>query len=470
MEQKTRRGSRRRGDRFPEGELMRLPPHSVEAEQAVLGALLLDAQAWDAVADVVTSEDFYRRDHQVIFGGIAGVVETRGPCDAVTVAEFLERKGQLEEAGGLAYIATLARDTPSSANVRVYADIVRERAVLRALVSAGGEIASSALEASGRTATELVDEAERAVFAIAEKGAKGRAGFQSVKDVLPGTIDRLDMLHQNPGKLTGVPTGFSEVDRMTAGLQPGDLIIIAGRPSMGKTTLAINIAENAAVGKGVPVAIFSMEMSAEQLSMRMISSLGRVHQGSLRTGNFNDEDWTRINAAVAQMSEAPIFIDETPALTPTEVRARARRLKREKGLGLIVIDYLQLMQVGGSVENRTAEISEISRGLKALAKEMHCPVIALSQLNRSVEQRAEKKPVMSDLRESGAIEQDADVIMMIYREEVYDQNTPRKGIADIIFTKQRNGPVGEVQLAFMGEYTKFENLATENWVGGGSDY
>ena len=469
MDQKTRRGSRRRGDRFPEGELMRLPPHSVEAEQAVLGALLLDAQAWDAVADVVTSEDFYRRDHQVIFAGIAGVVETRGPCDAVTVAEFLERKGQLEEAGGLAYIATLARDTPSSANVRVYADIVRERAVLRALVSAGGEIASSALEASGRTATELVDEAERAVFAIAEKGAKGRAGFQSVKDVLPGTIDRLDMLHQNPGKLTGVSTGFTELDRMTAGLQPGDLIIIAGRPSMGKTTLAINIAENAAVGKGVPAAIFSMEM-AEQLSMRMISSLGRVHQGSLRTGNFNDEDWTRINAAVAQMSEAPIFIDETPALTPTEVRARARRLKREKGLGLIVIDYLQLMQVGGSVENRTAEISEISRGLKALAKEMHCPVIALSQLNRSVEQRAEKKPVMSDLRESGAIEQDADVIMMIYREEVYDQNTPRKGIADIIITKQRNGPVGEVQLAFMGEYTKFENLATENWVGGGSDY
>ncbi len=470
MDQKTRRGSRRRGDRFPEGELMRLPPHSVEAEQAVLGALLLDAQAWDAVADVVTSEDFYRRDHQVIFAGIAGVVETRGPCDAVTVAEFLERKGQLEEAGGLAYIATLARDTPSSANVRVYADIVRERAVLRALVSAGGEIASSALEASGRTATELVDEAERVVFAIAEKGAKGRAGFQSVKDVLPGTIDRLDMLHQNPGKLTGVSTGFTELDRMTAGLQPGDLIIIAGRPSMGKTTLAINIAENAAVGKGVPAAIFSMEMSAEQLSMRMISSLGRVHQGSLRTGNFNDEDWTRINAAVAQMSEAPIFIDETPALTPTEVRARARRLKREKGLGLIVIDYLQLMQVGGSVENRTAEISEISRGLKALAKEMHCPVIALSQLNRSVEQRAEKKPVMSDLRESGAIEQDADVIMMIYREEVYDQNTPRKGIADIIITKQRNGPVGEVQLAFMGEYTKFENLATENWVGGGSDY
>jgi replicative DNA helicase len=470
MDQKMRRGSRRRGDRFPEGELMRLPPHSVEAEQAVLGALLLDAQAWDAVADVVTSEDFYRRDHQVIFAGIAGVVETRGPCDAVTVAEFLERKGQLEEAGGLAYIATLARDTPSSANVRVYADIVRERAVLRALVSAGGEIAGSALEASGRTASELVDEAERAVFAIAEKGARGRAGFQSVKDVLPGTIDRLDMLHQNPGKLTGVSTGFTELDRMTAGLQPGDLIIIAGRPSMGKTTLAINIAENAAVGKGVPVAIFSMEMSAEQLSMRMISSLGRVHQGSLRTGNFNDEDWTRINAAVAQMSEAPIFIDETPALTPTEVRARARRLKREKGLGLIVIDYMQLMQVGGTVENRTAEISEISRGLKALAKEMHCPVIALSQLNRAVEQRAEKKPVMSDLRESGAIEQDADIIMMIYREEVYDQNTPRKGIADIIITKQRNGPVGEVQLAFMGEYTKFENLATENWAGGGRDY
>lgn len=470
MEQKSRRGGRRRSGEFPDGELMRLPPHSVEAEQAVLGALLLDAQAWDGVADVVTSEDFYRRDHQVIFAGIAGVVDTRGPCDAVTVAEFLERKGQLEEAGGLAYIATLARDTPSAANVRVYADIVRERAVLRALVSTGSEIASSALEASGRTATELVDDAERAVFAIAEKGAKGRAGFQSVKDVLPATIDRLDMLHQNPGRLTGVSTGFSELDRMTAGLQPGDLVIIAGRPSMGKTTLAINIAENAAVGKGVPAAIYSMEMSAEQLTTRMISSLGRVNQGNLRTGMFSDEDWARINAAVAQMSAAPIFIDETPALSPTEVRARARRLKREKGLGLIVIDYLQLMQVGGDIENRTAEISEISRGLKALAKEMQCPVIALSQLNRSVEQRADKRPVMSDLRESGAIEQDADVIMMIYREEVYDKDTPRKGVADIIITKQRNGPVGEVQLAFLGEYTKFENLAPENWSDTGPGY
>ena len=470
MEQKSRKGGRRRPGGFPDGELMRLPPHSVEAEQAVLGALLLDAQAWDAVADMVTADDFYRRDHQVIFSGIAGVVDTRGPSDAVTVAEFLERKGQLEEAGGLAYIATLARDTPSAANVRVYADIVRERAVLRALVSAGSEIAGAALEASGRTASELVDEAERAVFAIAEKGAKGRAGFQSVKDVLPATIDRLDMLHQNPGALTGVSTGFTELDRMTAGLQPGDLVIIAGRPSMGKTTLAINIAENAAVGKGVPAAIYSMEMSAEQLSMRMISSLGRVNQGNLRTGNFNDEDWARINAAVAQMSAAPIFIDETPALTPTEVRARARRLKREKGLGLIVVDYLQLMKVGGDTENRTAEISEISRGLKALAKEMHCPVIALSQLNRSVEQRADKKPVMSDLRESGAIEQDADVIMMIYREEVYEKETPRKGVADIIIAKQRNGPIGEVQLAFLGEYTKFENLAPENWSDTGPGY
>jgi replicative DNA helicase len=449
---------------------MRLPPHSVEAEQSVLGALLLDAVAWDAVADVVTADDFYRRDHQLIFSGIAGVVETRGPCDAVTVAEFLERKGLLEEAGGLAYVAQLARDTPSAANVRVYADIVRERAILRLLVSAGGTIATSALEASGRTASELVDEAERAVFAIAEKGARSKAGFQSVSSVLPGAIDRLDMLHQNPGQLTGVSTGFTELDRMTAGLQPGDLVIIAGRPSMGKTTLAINIAENAAVGKGVPAAIFSMEMSAEQLTMRMISSLGRVNQGHLRTGMFSDEDWSRINGAVAQMSAAPIFIDETPALSPTEVRARARRLKREKGVGLIVIDYLQLMQVGGNTENRATEISEISRGLKALAKELACPVIALSQLNRSVEQRADKKPVMSDLRESGAIEQDADVIMMIYREEVYDQSTPRKGIADIIIAKQRNGPVGEVQLAFLGEYTKFENLASESWGDRGSEY
>jgi replicative DNA helicase len=444
-------------------DAIRTPPHSVEAEQAVLGSLMLDATAWDAVADIVTAADFYRRDHRLIFEAVAEVVEHRGPCDAVTVAEHLERKGLAGETGGLAYLGTLARDTPSAANVRTYAEIVRERSILRQLAEAGGQIAGAAFDSGGRSATELVDEAERRVFEIAERGSRTRVGFQAIKDVLPATIDRLDLLHQNPGQITGVTTGFSELDRMTAGLQPGDLVIVAGRPSMGKTTLAINIAENAAVGRGVPAAIFSMEMSAEQLTMRMISSLGRVNQGHLRTGQFSDEDWSRINGAIAQLSSAPLFVDETPSLTPTEVRARARRLKREKGLGLIVVDYLQLMQVAGSKENRATEISEISRGLKALAKELHVPVIALSQLNRGVEQRTEKKPVMSDLRESGAIEQDADVIMMIYREEVYEPNTTRKGIADIIIAKQRNGPVGEVHLTFLGEYTKFENLVAESY-------
>jgi len=456
-------GSRSRSADRVFSDTIRTPPHSVEAEQAVLGGLMLDSNAWDAVADIVSSADFYRRDHHLIFEAIAEIAEKSGPCDAVTVSELLERKGLAEETGGLAYLGTLARDTPSAANVRSYAEIVRERSIMRQLVAAGGHIASAALESGGRSATELVDEAERRVFEIAERGTRSRAGFRAIKDLLPAAIDRLDLLHQSPGQATGVTTGFTELDRMTAGLQPGDLIVIAGRPSMGKTTLAVNIAENAAVGRGVPAAVFSMEMSSEQLTMRMIASLGRVNQAHLRTGQFSDEDWSRINGAIAQLSAAPLYVDETPALTPTEVRARARRLKREKGLGLIVVDYLQLMQVHGSKENRATEISEISRGLKALAKELQVPVIALSQLNRGVEQRTEKKPVMSDLRESGAIEQDADVIMMIYREEVYEPNTTRKGIADIIIAKQRNGPVGEVHLTFLGEYTRFDNLVAESY-------
>jgi replicative DNA helicase len=456
-------GSRSRSADRGFTDAIRTPPHSVEAEQAVLGGLMLDSNAWDAVADIVSAADFYRRDHRLIFEAIAEIAEKSGPCDAVTVSELLERKGLAEETGGLAYLGTLARDTPSAANVRTYAEIVRERSIMRQLVDAGGHIASAALESGGRSATDLVDEAERRVFEIAERGTRSRAGFRAIKDLLPAAVDRLDLLHQSPGQATGVTTGFTELDRMTAGLQPGDLIVIAGRPSMGKTTLAVNIAENAAVGRGVPAAIFSMEMSSEQLTMRMIASLGRVNQGHLRTGQFSDEDWSRINGAISQLSAAPLYVDETPALTPTEVRARARRLKREKGVGLIVVDYLQLMQVHGSKENRATEISEISRGLKALAKELQVPVIALSQLNRGVEQRTEKKPVMSDLRESGAIEQDADVIMMIYREEVYEPNTTRKGIADIIIAKQRNGPVGEVHLTFLGEYTRFDNLVAESY-------
>ncbi|HSW32905.1 MAG TPA: replicative DNA helicase [Steroidobacteraceae bacterium] len=449
-------------------DALRVPPQSIEAEQAVLGGLLLDNSTWDAIADRLRAEDFYRRDHQQIFSAIAELSARSEPSDAVTLAEHLAAKGEAEETGGLAYLASLARDTPTAANIRAYADIVRERSLLRQLIRVSGEIAASAYGSEGRPATELVDEAERRVFEIAEQGRRSGSGFVPLRDILGATIDRLDMLHANQGQLTGVSTGYDDLDRMTAGLQPGDLIIIAGRPSMGKTTLALNIAENAAIAANTPVAVFSMEMSREQLSMRMVSSLGRVDQSHLRTGNFGDEDWARINGAIAQMKTAPLYIDDSGALTPTEVRARARRLKRERGgLGLIVVDYLQLMQVAGTKENRTNEISEISRSLKALAKELHVPVIALSQLNRGVEQRTDKKPVMSDLRESGAIEQDADIIVLIYREEVYEPDTPRKGIADIIIAKQRNGPTGEVHLTFLGKYTRFENLATGEYGYGG---
>jgi len=447
---------------------IRIPPHSIEAEQSVLGGLMLDNRTWDAIADRIVSEDFYRRDHQLIFSGIAELAGRSEPSDAVTLSEWLERKGLSDQTGGLIYLAGLVRETPSAANIRAYADIVRERSVLRKLISVGGEIAASAYDPEGRQATEIVDEAERRVFEIAESGKKSGSGFVPLRNELGAVVDRLDMLAQNKGQLTGVSTGFAKLDEMTAGLQKGDLIVIAGRPSMGKTTFALNIAENAAFGpRKAHVGIFSMEMSREQLAFRMISSLGRVDQSKLRIGQI-DEDWPRVNSAIEQMKNATIYIDDQGALTPTDVRARARRLKREHGLDMIVLDYLQLMQVAGNKENRATEISEISRSLKALAKELAVPVIALSQLNRSVEQRVDKRPVMSDLRESGAIEQDADVIMMIYREEVYDKNTTRKGIADIIITKQRNGEIGDIQLAFLGKYTKFENLAPESAYGDGS--
>jgi replicative DNA helicase len=442
-------------------ERLRLPPHSVEAEQSLLGGLMMDQRAWDQVADVTSSEDLYRADHRLIFAAIAALVERNQPPDAVTVSEHLQRLGQLEAAGGLPYLARLVEDTPSAANIRAYALIVRDHAMLRRLIEIGGDIAASAHATEGQTASELVDRAEQRVFEIAEKGQRRGAGFVSLKSILPKTIDRLDFLSHSTSEITGVSTGFVEMDKMTAGLQRGELVIIAGRPSMGKTTLAINIAENAALGNKVPAAIFSMEMSAEQLSFRMLSSIGRIEQTRLRTGKLHEEDWPRVDSAVSMMSDAPIFIDDSGALTPTEVRARARRLKREHGLGLIVVDYLQLMQVTGTVENRATEISEISRSLKALAKELDVPVVALSQLNRSVEQRQDKRPVMSDLRESGAIEQDADLILFIYREEVYERDTPRKGIADIIIAKQRNGPVGDFRLTFLGQFTRFENLVAE---------
>jgi replicative DNA helicase len=448
---------------------IRVPPHSVEAEQAVLGSLMLDNRTWDTIADRLLASDFYRRDHQLIFEAIAELAAKGEPSDAVTLSERLERKGQTDDTGGLVYLAGLVRDTPSAANVRAYADAVRERSTLRQLIHVGGEIASSAYDPEGREAGEIVDEAERRVFEIAESRNKTGSGFVSLKDDLGPVIDRLDMLAQHKGELTGVSTGFTRLDQMTAGLQKGDLIVIAGRPSMGKTTFAINIAENAAFGpKKAKVGVFSMEMSREQLAFRMISSLGRVDQTHLRVGNIGDEEWSRINSAIAMMKSAQIFIDDTGALTPTDVRARARRLKREHGLDLIVLDYLQLMQVAGTKENRATEISEISRSLKALAKELAVPLIALSQLNRGVEQRTDKKPVMSDLRESGAIEQDADLIMMIYRDEVYNKDTTRKGIADIIITKQRNGEIGELQLTFQGKFTRFENFSPEIAYGDGS--
>ncbi len=443
---------------------IKVPPHSVEAEQSLLGGLMLDKSAWDKIADVVSAEDFYRKDHKIIFRAIAALIEEGNPCDVVVVSETLDKRGELESAGGLEYLATLANETPGSANARAYANIVRERAMLRSLIEVGNEIAGQAFTTNGRSASDVVDEAERLVFEIAERGSRGKKGFKSLKEILPETVDRIDLLHQSDGSITGISSGYTKFDEMTAGLQPGDLVIIAGRPSMGKTTFAVNIAENAAIGSRIPTAIFSMEMPASQLAFRMISSLGRVDQTHLRTGNFPDEDWSRINTAVQLMSDAPIHIDDTAGLAPTEIRARARRLQREHGLGLIVVDYLQLMQVPGNMENRATEISEISRSLKALAKELSVPVIALSQLNRSVEQRTDKRPVMSDLRESGAIEQDADVIIFIYREEVYNPDTPKKGMAEIIIAKQRNGPIGDFPLTFVGRYTKFENWVPDSYA------
>ncbi|MDH3978032.1 MAG: replicative DNA helicase [Gammaproteobacteria bacterium] len=446
-----------------ETDRLNLPPNSVQAEQALLGGLMMDRTAWERVADKVIDADFYRPDHRFIFGAIRALSERSEPCDAVTLSEYLESRGELDKAGGLGYLGTLVKDTPSAANVADYARIIHERGLLRDLIQAGNEIAASAYNTGGRPVAELVDSAERKVFEIAEKGQRLGTGFTHLRDVLSRTIDQIDERHQNPGAITGLSTGFTDLDTQTSGLQKGDLIIVAARPSMGKTALALNIAENVALapGKAKPTAVFSMEMSVDQLALRMVSSLGRVNQSHLRNGKFGDEDWPRINGAIQMMSEAPMFIDDTPALSPNDLAARARRLKREHGLELIVVDYLQLMQVPGSKENRTTEISEISRSLKALARELEVPIIALSQLNRSVEQRPDKKPMMSDLRESGAIEQDADLIVFIYREEYYDKETMRKGVADINIAKQRNGPTGTVELTFLGQYTKFENYVPE---------
>jgi replicative DNA helicase len=449
-------------DLDPQVGQLKLPPHSVEAEQAVLGGLLLENSAWDRIGDVVSEDDFYRADHRLVWHHITRLIETSRPADVLTVAESLERSGDLDKAGGLAYVALLAENTPSAANIRRYAEIVRERSIMRQLVEVGSAIADSAYNPTGREAAQLLDEAEARVFEIAEAGSRGKQGFQAIPGLLTQVVERIDMLYNrdNPNDVTGVPTGYTDLDEMTSGMQPGDLVIVAGRPSMGKTALSLNIAENVALDAGLPVAVFSMEMAATQLVLRLLGSVGRLDQHKLRTGRLLDEDWQRLTQSVGRLNEAPIHIDETPALTALEVRARSRRLHRQYGkLGLIVIDYLQLMSASSQGENRATEISEISRALKALAKELDTPVIALSQLNRSLEQRPNKRPVMSDLRESGAIEQDADVILFIYRDEVYNPDSPDKGTAEVIIGKQRNGPIGTVRLTFRGENTRFENFA-----------
>jgi replicative DNA helicase len=446
-------------------EALRVPPHSLEAEQAVLGGLMLSGEAWAKIADKLTERDFYRRDHQLMYRAIGELSEKGMPCDAVTLGEWFDAQGLAESVGGTRYVLELANSTPSAANIVAYAEIVREKSVLRQLIDAGMEITGDGFRPEGRSAQELVESAEQKVFQIAEAGSRGRQGFVPMRSAVKEAFRLLQERYESRSPITGLPTGFNDLDYKTAGLQAGDLIIIAARPSMGKTALSLNIAEYAAIKTGKAAAIFSMEMSSSQLAFRLISSLGRINQQHLRTGELADEEWPRVTSAITMLSEAKIFIDDTPSLSPLELRARSRRLKREHDLGLIVVDYLQLMQVPGNKENRATEISEISRSLKALARELNVPVIALSQLNRSLEQRTDKRPVMADLRESGAIEQDADVIVFIYRDEYYNPESNEKGIAEIIIGKQRNGPTGTVKMTFLGQYTRFENFANDSYSG-----
>ncbi len=448
---------------------LKTPPHSPEAEFSVLGGLMLDNEAWTEVSERLTSDDFFRRDHRIVFRAIETLAGESQPFDVVTVAERLEQTGELADVGGLAMLGQLVEDTPSAANIVAYADIVRERAVMRDLIRAGTGIAERGYHPEGATTDQLLDQAEREVFQISDRQSRGRSTVRGIKDLLAGAVDRIDELYKSDNAITGVSTGFSDFDNMTSGLQRSDLVIVAGRPSMGKTAFAVNIAENAAIRDRLPVAIFSMEMPGEQLAMRMMSSLGRIDQHRVRTGKLQDDDWPRLTSAVGMLSEVKLFIDDAPALSPSDLRARCRRIKREHGLGLVVVDYLQLMRLPGNSENRATEISEISRSLKTLAKELNVPVLALSQLNRSLEQRPNKRPVMSDLRESGAIEQDADVIVFIYRDEVYNEDSPDKGVAEIIIGKQRNGPIGTVRLTFLGQYTRFESFASDHYASFGED-
>ena len=439
---------------------LKRPPHSAEAEQSIIGGLMLENQVWDKINTKVCEADFYRTEHRILYRAIVTLASKNHPFDVVTLLDTLKSNNALDDAGGEAYLFELANNTPSVANVSAYADIVREKSVQRQLIAVSGDIADSAYNPGSRDVSELLDFAESRVFAIAEQ-TPSDGGPEIIKSILVRAVEKIDALYHSGDSITGLATGLSDLDELTSGLQPSDLVIVAGRPSMGKTTLVMNIAEHAAIKEGKPVLVFSMEMPGDSLAMRMMSSLGRIDQHRIRTGKLDDDDWPRVTSAVHMLSEAPLFIDDTAALSPAELRARARRLVKEHGaLGLIVVDYLQLMKVPGfKADNRTAEISEISRSLKALAKELKVPVIALSQLNRSLEQRQDKRPLMSDLRESGAIEQDADLICFIYRDEVYNEDSPDKGTAEIIIAKQRNGPIGKVRVAFLGKYTRFEDLA-----------
>lgn len=443
-------------------DALKLPPHSMEAEQSVLGGLMLDTEAWDKVAEAVVSEDFYLRSHRKIFAAMHKLVETGSPIDLITVSEQLELTHELDDAGGFAYLGEIAKNTPSAGNILSYAEIVRERAVVREMIRVANEIADAGYHPEGRDASALLDLAESKVFKIAEQRTNANEGPEGIKHILEKTVDRIEQLYNNPHNgVTGVSSGFADLDKMTAGFQAGDLVIVAARPSMGKTTFAMNLCEYAAMNEGKPVLIFSLEMPSEQIMMRMLASLGRVDQTKIRTGQLDDDDWARVSSTMGLMLEqGKMFIDDSSGLTPTEVRSRARRIAREHGgLSMVMVDYLQLMQVPALADNRTLEIAEISRSLKALAKELEIPVVALSQLNRSLEQRGDKRPVNSDLRESGSIEQDADLIMFIYRDEVYNSDSPDKGTAEIIIGKQRNGPIGRIRLTFQGHYSRFDNYA-----------
>jgi replicative DNA helicase len=442
---------------------LRIPPHSIEGESSVLGGLLLDNGAWDRVGDLLVDSDFYRHEHKLIYAAIGALINASKPADIITVFEHLQSQGKAEDTGGLMYLNSLAQYVPSAANVRRYAEIVRERSILRKLVAASDEIATNAFNPQGKPVETILDEAEQKIFNIGEAGSRMKQGFHSMDSLVVQLLDRVTEMSENPNDITGVPTGFYDLDKNTSGLQPGDLIILAARPSMGKTALAINIAEHVALNEGLPVAVFSMEMGASQLAVRIVGSIGRIDQGHLRTGKLTDDEWPRLTETIEKLRNISLHIDETPGLTVSELRANARRLARQCGkLGLIVVDYLQLMSTssGMSEENRATAVGEISRGLKMLAKELQCPVIALSQLSRGVESRTDKRPMMSDLRESGAIEQDADVIMFIYRDEYYTKEACKEpGVAEIIISKQRNGPTGTTKLGFVKHHTKFENLA-----------